>query len=172
VEKYNKTPIPLEVLKCLKYCKDEGFFNKYEIWYDDKTPDPCLVGTITKFYGYERVNGGSQSLVKNEKGDTLYFNTREELQAYCIANNKILSECYESQSHPDYRQYLIARWADVVRPINELKELVKERLIDKYGAELKNTLQETQNAIQKLNENVLLYISGDISETQLKGSRW
>jgi hypothetical protein len=165
VEKYNKTPIPLEVLKQLKYCKDEEFFQGYEIWYDDKTPDPCLIGKTNKFYAYLK---GESSSIKTEKGETMYFDSKEAINAYAIANNKEVGSVYEW----DTKKYLIARWADVVRPINELKELVKERLIEKYGAELKNTLQETQSALQKLNENVLLYISGDITEGQLQGKRW
>jgi hypothetical protein len=69
-------------------------------------------------------------------------------------------------------KYLIARWGDEVRPISELKELAKERLLDKYACELKNEIEEKQQALKKINENTSLYLSGEISESQLKGARF
>lgn len=165
VTKYNKTPIPLEVLKTLKYCKEEGFFHSYEIWYDDKTPDPCLIGKIAQYYCYPK---NSSVQVKDEKGNIIYFNSMEEMQAYCIANSIELGNSYETNE----KSYLIARWADVVRPLNELEELARERIMEKYGAELKNLLSQTQTALQKLTENVILFLSGEISASQLKGQRW
>jgi len=43
-EKYTRTTIPLEVLKVMKFCKDNQMFDDYRIWFDDKTPDPLLIG--------------------------------------------------------------------------------------------------------------------------------
>jgi hypothetical protein len=50
VEKYNKTQIPIDVLSHLALCKQEGYFTKMEIWYDNINPDPILVGYITDSY--------------------------------------------------------------------------------------------------------------------------
>lgn len=44
VENYTKSTIPLDVLKVLQYCKDQEMFDGYSIWWDDKAPDPVLVG--------------------------------------------------------------------------------------------------------------------------------
>lgn len=44
VEKYSKSTIPLEVLKVLQYCKGQEMFDGYQIWWDDKAPDPVLIG--------------------------------------------------------------------------------------------------------------------------------
>ena len=44
VEKYTKSTIPLDVLKVLQYCKDQEMFDGYSIWWDDKAPDPLLIG--------------------------------------------------------------------------------------------------------------------------------
>ena len=44
VEKYTKSTIPLDVLKVLQYCKDQEMFDGYQIWWDDKAPDPLLIG--------------------------------------------------------------------------------------------------------------------------------
>jgi len=44
VEKYTKSTIPLDVLKVLQYCKEQQMFDGYHIWWDDKAPDPLLIG--------------------------------------------------------------------------------------------------------------------------------
>lgn len=44
VEKYTKSTIPLDVLKVLQYCKEQNMFDGYHIWWDDKAPDPLLIG--------------------------------------------------------------------------------------------------------------------------------
>lgn len=44
VSKYNKTPIPVEILDLVALSKREGYFDKIQIWYDDKTPDPVCIG--------------------------------------------------------------------------------------------------------------------------------
>lgn len=50
VEKYAKSTIPLDILSHIALCKQEGYFKKLEIWYDDKTPDPILVGYLSDSY--------------------------------------------------------------------------------------------------------------------------
>lgn len=44
VEKYTKSTIPVDVLKVLQYCKSQEMFDGYQIWWDDKAPDPLLIG--------------------------------------------------------------------------------------------------------------------------------
>jgi hypothetical protein len=44
VEKYTKSTIPVDVLKVLQYCKSQEMFDGYHIWWDDKAPDPLLIG--------------------------------------------------------------------------------------------------------------------------------
>lgn len=41
---YKKSTIPLEVLKVYKYAKDNEMFDGFQIWYNDKEPDPLLIG--------------------------------------------------------------------------------------------------------------------------------
>jgi len=41
---YNYSTIPVEVLKVLDFCKTNEVFDGYQIWYDDKEPDPVLIG--------------------------------------------------------------------------------------------------------------------------------
>lgn len=51
IEEYNKTPIPVEALSLVALSMKEGYFNKIEVWYNDKNPDPAIVGY--KFNGGE-----------------------------------------------------------------------------------------------------------------------
>lgn len=44
VEKYDKSPIPVEILDLLKLSKNEGYFNEVEIWYNEVDKDPVCVG--------------------------------------------------------------------------------------------------------------------------------
>ena len=43
-DKYNKSTIPLEVLKVYKFAKDNKMFDGFHIWYNDVDPDPMLIG--------------------------------------------------------------------------------------------------------------------------------
>lgn len=44
LEKYNKSTIPVEVLQTIKFAKDMEMFDWMEVWYDDKNPDPLIIG--------------------------------------------------------------------------------------------------------------------------------
>lgn len=44
VESYNKSTIPLEVLKVLDFAKSNNMYEGYEIWHAQNDPDPLLVG--------------------------------------------------------------------------------------------------------------------------------
>lgn len=42
--KYKRSTIPVEVLKVYKFALDNEMFEGFKIWYDDKAPDPMLIG--------------------------------------------------------------------------------------------------------------------------------
>ncbi len=42
--KYTKSTIPVEVLQTIKFAKDMEMFDKICVWYDDKEPDPMIIG--------------------------------------------------------------------------------------------------------------------------------
>lgn len=44
VESYDKTPIPVEALSMLALSKREGYFDKIEVWFNEKNPDPAIIG--------------------------------------------------------------------------------------------------------------------------------
>ena len=152
-KKYDKTPIPLEVLEQIALCVKEKYFNQIEIWYDDKTPDPVVVGIICKYYTYNK-----------EGKRTEDFNTKVEAEI----NKGNGWSVYET----DINRYIVARWGDVLRPLRELKDLAKERIIDKFASELKKEITEKTEALKVIQENANLYLLAEISENQLKGKSW
>ncbi len=44
VADYNKSTIPLEVLKVLDFTKENEMFEGYEVWHAQNDPDPLLIG--------------------------------------------------------------------------------------------------------------------------------
>lgn len=162
--KYNKTPIPLPVMKTLAFAIRDKHFKEIEIWYDDKTPDPVAVGYTYDLYAYDK----GYNHLKDENGKKVYFDSPEQAKEYCAA---IGFELY-STNRENENKYVIARWGDELRPLNELKELAHERLVEIYGAKIKKELEEKQQALKLLKENVTLYLNGELTETQLKGDRW
>jgi len=50
VDRFNRSVIPIDVLSHIALCRQEGYFKKLEIWFDEKAPDPILVGYVTDSY--------------------------------------------------------------------------------------------------------------------------
>lgn len=44
LENYNRSTIPVEVLRAIKFIKENEMFDFIKVWYDDKNPDPIIVG--------------------------------------------------------------------------------------------------------------------------------
>lgn len=161
---YSKTTIPLEVMKQIAFSVREKHFTKIEIWYDDKSPDPFAIGYVQKWTPYDK----SYNRLKGADKKDMLFDSAEQAKDYA----ETIGFTYNGVSESICDKYLIARWADELRPIPELKEMAKERLLEKYGAELRVEIEERTQALKKLTDNVTLYLNAEISEGQLKGSRW
>ena len=65
-------------------------------------------------------------------------------------------------------EYLIARWADELRPIEELKSLALERLQDKYVSEWNKAIKELQSKVLTAKETLNLFLMGEISEWDIR----
>lgn len=44
VTKYNKSPIPVELLEVISLCAKEQYFDGLKVWYNDRQKDPVIVG--------------------------------------------------------------------------------------------------------------------------------
>jgi hypothetical protein len=156
-KEYDKTPIPTQVLEQIALSIRDKYFQEIQIWSDEKQPDPLVVGITYKWYNFRQ----------NENKQYYKFDTEKECKEFPNSEGKT-GNAYKT----DINHYLVARWGDVLRPLKELKELAKERLIDKYGSELQNELKDIQHGLEKIKENANLYLLAEISENQLKGKRW
>jgi hypothetical protein len=164
-KEYSKTPMPLEVMRELAFCKSENYFNDIKIWYDDKTPDPIAVGTSQRF-------SASYYKTQEDKDKASYYN--RESTGYDFLSKEQAKDYVETMGwfyndvNTQTNQYLIARWADELRPVEELKKLALERLKDKYLSEWNKAIKELQSKINTAAETLNLYLIGEVSEWDLR----
>ena len=126
VEQYNKTPIPVEILDLIALSNREGYFSRIEVWYDDKSPDPVVVGSL-KLFG--------------EWGNYKFRTTKEASEAL----GKEISNYQYDTAH-----YLLGKWADVRHSFAELKAMAKERFMESRGAELRSTIKQSERELDDL----------------------
>lgn len=164
VTEYSKTTVPLEVLREIKLCQTEQYFQKLEVWYDDKGSDPFIIGHAGYYYAYK-----SGKTVKNADGKDLHLPSEAQMKDYLEVNNIVDHSIYFTTSN----RYIIARFGDHKRTWDQLKVMASKKLMEKYGAELKKTVKTAQSALDNLKENVTLYLSAEINERELEGkTRW
>lgn len=164
-KEYSKTPMPLEVMRELAFCNTEKYFTQIHIWYDDKTPDPIAVGTCTRYRAsYYKTQESKDKGNYYDREYTLYdFTSREQAKDYVETMGFIFNDT-DTQTN----QYLITRWADELRPMEELKKLALERLQDKYVSEWTKAVKELQSKIASAKETLNLYLLGEVSEWDLR----
>lgn len=156
LDRYNKTPIPIEVLREIKFCVGENYFDAIKIWYDDKSPDPIAVGEKKMYKTYYRIDGV-------EKDTDYEFSSEEEAKSYVA-----LIGAEQRSVFSETKRYLIARWADELRPMDELRKLAIARLTDKYTNDWKLTIENLTNKVSNASKFVQRYIDGDISQWDLE----
>jgi len=102
---YKTTAIPLEVLSLIALAKQENYFEKIEIWYDDKAPDPIVVGHIKegqysyRQYAIARWGDELQSFEKlKDKAIKVYKNSTTLNLKKKLSDTKALLECVENNT--------------------------------------------------------------------------
>lgn len=117
IEEYVRTTIPLEVLRVYEFAKNNEMFDFYEIWYNDKAPDPMLIGfkyANEKDKEEKRTWTGSWSLLARWGDESLEIGELCELgyekikQAIADNVNEIFFTCQQMKENPDMyvRKYL------------------------------------------------------------------
>jgi hypothetical protein len=112
VDKYDITPIPLEILDLVALSVREKYFAEIIVRWDDKSPDPVCIGVTKHFIIVYRDNRENRRVETKEERDLAIAN---DVQYYY--NNEIKTS------------YLIGKWADVKQPIPMLIERAKARYI-------------------------------------------
>lgn len=146
VEAYSVTPIPLEILRLVSLSKSEGYFDKMQIWYDDKAPDPVCIGIKGQWYSY----GANNWLDK-------VFDVKAEAEEASKKNGKEGSYFIEKE------KYLLGKWADVKRSFSELTKMATERYIQEKGHEYRNTIKDTQRKLDDLKSEAFNKFGSDVN---------
>jgi hypothetical protein len=155
---YDKTPIPLQVMKQIVFTKREQHFQKIEIWYDDKSPDPIVVGLTGKWGFYQDL--------KDDKGNKIYFDDYELAKVFGTENNT--TPYFYGKD-----QYLIAKWGDEKKDFPQLKELARERFMQENSAQMEKDIKTLQHKLNTITENSYLYFGGSISLSEATTtSKW
>lgn len=150
--KYDKTPIPLEVLKQIAFSVRDRHFQEIQIWYDDKSPDPLVVGLI----GSWRALNKGYSYITDESGKTIEFASKKD------AENHPKSE--KEPSFIKESSYLIARWGDVKRDFSELKKMAVDRYVESKSNRIKSKISELTEKLSSIKLNSKAFMDGEISE--------
>lgn len=133
VEEYSMTPIPVEILSLLQLCKQELYFDKIQIWYDDKNPDPVCVGSTF----------GTWYCQNNECRINNPQKTKVEAQIIMDANGWNKYQPYGTNE----QIYLLGKWADVKHSFDELKEMAIKRYTEGRVNELKKQIKEAERGL-------------------------
>jgi len=132
---YTKT-IPLEVLKLISLSKREEYFQRIEIWHNEEVPDPVCVGLVGHW------------VFSNSNGTGKYKSEQEAVEAEPDNKNwKYFSE----QS-----RYLIARWGDVAKSYNVLKEEAREYFTKKKNAETRTKIKELETQLANVEDEATI----------------
>lgn len=161
IEEYKKSTIPLEVLREVKLCVNENYFQKTIIHYDENSPDPFVIGITGFWYLYK------SSRIEDKEGNSLKFKTKQEAED-CRASLYEKAKVYFDEEE----KFLIAKFGEHNKTWEELKKLATERVMESCGAEIKNKLEDLNQAYKKIKENAILFINGDLTLSQVKGERW
>lgn len=129
VESYNLTPIPVEILDLIALSKKENYFHEIQVWFDEKSPDPFVLGLVGEYYG---TNGTSK-----------YFSTKQEAIDYS-------SDGKASFSSWSAKYYLIGKWADVKHSWSELKEMATVRFKAEKGNEYHKAIKVANRGLEDI----------------------
>lgn len=137
IKNFAVTPIPVEILDLVALAVRENYFNNIEVWWDDKTPDPVVIGMTGHWYEPTWYGDSDKSL------NGRHFETKEELVK---AGGK----------HPSFSEtgkYLIGKWGDVKHSFETLKEMARKRFIAMESIEFKRRIKEAQRGLDDLEQS-------------------
>lgn len=133
IKDYDKTPIPVEILDLAALSVKEQYFNKIEIWYDDKTPDPACIGSIGKWIVYR-------------KNYSHIGEFATEAEALALKDNAE----YYNHYFEETGKYLLGRWADVKQTFEELTAKAKKLFIAAQKSAIAAAIRDENRKLEDL----------------------
>jgi hypothetical protein len=133
---FSQCPIPVEILDKIALSVKEQYFSEIQVWYDDKSDDPIVVGIAGYWYQSTWTDG------RNKEYDNVQFATKEEAREKCGSSVGI----YQNTD----KKYLIGRWADTAKTMKELKEMAMERYMAESLNDYEKAIKDCQRKIEDL----------------------
>lgn len=133
IKDYDKTPIPVEILDLAALSAKERYFNKIEIWYDDKTPDPACVGITGRWIVYR-------------KNYSHIGEFATEAEALALKDHAE----YHNHYFEEVGKYLLGRWADVKQSFEELTAKAKKLFIASQKSTITANIREENRKLEDL----------------------
>jgi len=134
IENYDKTPIPVEILSLVSLSVREKYFNKVEIWYDDKDPDPACIGITGEWVAYSSTYARLGSFVSESEAK----------------DAKETNSLITYMSFSETQKYLIGRWADVKMTMSELTAKAKIIFMGEKKNRLTKEIRDAQRQLEDL----------------------
>lgn len=136
IKNFSVTPIPVEILDLVALAVREKYFNNIEVWWDDKTPDPVVVG-MTGHWEERMWYEDSNKSLKDR------FESKEEA----------ISAGAKHPSFSETGKYLIGKWGDVKHSFETLKDMARKRFIAMESIEFKRKIKEAQRGLDDLEQS-------------------
>jgi hypothetical protein len=152
---YSKSAIPLEIMKQIAFSVRDKHFQKIEIWYDDKTPDPIVVG-----------EHGMYKLREKES----YRCDKETYVTEALANEAMDAAGLKTTHTVVYE--LLGRWGDELLDFPSLKKRAIDVFIENEAGELKKDIATKTEKLKLINENAASYFNGNIQKYEVVGRSW
>lgn len=134
IKDFCATPIPVEILELVSLAVRENYFQEIQVWWDEKSIDPVVVGRTGYWYECEWFQNSNHAI----KG--MEFPSKEA----AIEAGARQAMFYETA------KYLIGKWADVKHSFEELKEMAKKRYIATESNSIKKTIKDEQRKLDDL----------------------
>ena len=123
---FSITPIPLPIMKAIKHAYDEKMFTEIRVMWDDKSPDPAVVG-IKKMWG---------------EWNNYSWPTKEEAEAGL--GKKIGNYNY------DATYYLIGKWGDVALDWASLETKAIARWMKEQRTSIEESIKDYQRKLDDI----------------------
>lgn len=156
VEEFSITPIPVEILSLIALSKREGYFNEIKIRWDDKSPDPVVIGITGDWMETTYYQDSNKSLA-----DKKFKSKNESIEAGA-----------KRPWFMERQQYLIGKWSDMKRSFDELKEMAVTRFMKEEATAINKRIKEAQRELADLKQSAFDKFGDNNSANEFKSEEF
>ncbi len=149
IKEFSVTPIPVEILELVSLSVNEKYFQRIIGCWDEKNPDPVVIGITGHWYEISWYETSNKSLSGQK------FESKESAE---MAGAK----------HPSFSEtakYLIGKWGDVKYSFEQLKEMATKRFIAERTNEIKRQMKDLQRNLDDIQGDAFNRFGATVSPT-------